>query len=65
MTEMQSRPSRLYKALQIKDEGRANLAILFVFRTCFHTLLLSLQIVLQFSGNLPFPFLDKNIRVSI
>ena len=36
----------LYKADKLKEEGRANLAILFVFLSSFHTLLLSHQSVL-------------------
>jgi len=48
---------RLYKAFQIKEEGRANLLLLFVILSSFHTLLLSQSC--NFSANFPFQVFDK------
>ena len=48
----------LYKASKIKEEGRANLLLLFVILSSFLTLLLS-QSCNSISGNLPFQVFDK------
>ena len=54
---------RLYKALQIEEEGRANLLLLFVILSSFHTLLLS-QIVIHFLQIFPFKSSTKLAIVS-
>ena len=49
---------RLYKAFLIKQEDRANLLLLFVILSSFHTLLLS-QSCNLFFANFPFQVFDK------